>query len=61
MTVISVNDFVNNADKYFDMAMNEDIFIKTEKDTFKLVYKCKCPNKNDKNLVSEENICDGLE
>ena len=28
MAVVSSKDFVSNEDKYFEMAMNEDIFVK---------------------------------
>jgi len=38
MTVISSKEFVINENKYFDLAINEDICIKKDSNLFHLVY-----------------------
>jgi len=38
MTVISSREFVANQNKYFDMALNEDVCIKRGEDMFRLMY-----------------------
>jgi len=38
MTVISSKEFSVNQKKYFDLAVNEDVFIKRGKSTFHLMY-----------------------
>jgi len=37
MTVVSSKEFVTNQKKYFDLAVNEEVFIKRGKNTFHLV------------------------
>ena len=32
MTVVSTKEFVSNEDKYFDLALNEQVFVQREKD-----------------------------
>ena len=39
MTVISTKEFISNQNKYFDLAVNEDVFIKRENGMFHLIYK----------------------
>ena len=38
MMVVSSKEFISNQNKYFDMALNEDICIKWKEDMFQLVY-----------------------
>ena len=38
MTVVNSKEFVTNQKKYFNLAVNEDIFIKRGKNRFRLVY-----------------------
>jgi hypothetical protein len=38
MTVISSNDFIVNQNKYFGIAVNEDVCIEKDANMFKLVY-----------------------
>jgi hypothetical protein len=38
MTVVSSKEFVANHVKYYNLALNEDVFIKRGKDRFQLVY-----------------------
>ena len=45
MTVITSKEFVTNQKKYFDMAVNEDVFIKRDNDIF-VVTKAKDKDKN---------------
>jgi len=37
MTVVSSKEFVTNQKKYFDLAVNEEVFIKRGKNTFHLI------------------------
>jgi len=39
MTVVSSKEFVNNEDKYFDLAMNEQVFVQKGDNMFHLVYR----------------------
>ena len=39
MTVVSSKEFVSNDDKYFDMAVNEELCIKRGNNMFYLIYK----------------------
>jgi len=39
MTVVSSKEFVSNEDKYFDMAVNEELCIKRGNNVFYLIYK----------------------
>ena len=38
MTVINSREFALNQKRYFDLAINEDVFIKRGKNRFRLVY-----------------------
>ena len=38
MMVVSSKEFISNQNKYFDMALNEDVCIKRKEDMFQLVY-----------------------
>jgi len=38
MTVVSSREFLTNQKRYFDMAVNENIFIKRGKNRFRLAY-----------------------
>jgi len=38
MTVVSSKEFITNQKRYFDMAVNENIFIKRGKNKFRLVH-----------------------
>ena len=38
MTVVSSKEFIANEDKYFEMALNEDVCIKRDRYIFHLVY-----------------------
>jgi hypothetical protein len=37
MTIINSNEFFINQEKYFDMALNEDVYIRKNEDTFQLM------------------------
>jgi hypothetical protein len=37
MTIVSSKDFVTNDDVYFDLAINEELFIKRGKNVFQLI------------------------
>jgi len=39
MTVVSSKEFISNGDKYFDLAINENIVIKRGKSMFHLMYR----------------------
>ena len=39
MTVVSSKEFLSNEDKYFDMAVNEELCIKKDNNMFYLIYK----------------------
>ena len=39
MTVVSSKEFVSNQERYFDMAINEDVCIKREQNMFYLIYR----------------------
>jgi len=43
MTVVSTKEFNTNQDKYFDMALNEDICIKKGNSMFHLIYENQYP------------------
>ena len=49
MTVVSSKEFVSNEDKYFDLAMNEQVFVQKGDNMFLLVYSSldKTTNPND--------------
>jgi len=38
MTVVSSKEFIANQKKYFDLAVNEEVFIKRGKNAFRLLY-----------------------
>ena len=38
MIVVSSREFISNQNKYFDMALNEDVCIKRGEDMFRLMY-----------------------
>jgi len=46
MTVITTQEFAANQNKYFDMAVSQDICIKRNQDMFRLMY----------NIVDETNV-----
>jgi len=39
MTVISTKEFISNQEWYFDLAVNEDVFIKRRNGLFHLIFK----------------------
>jgi len=39
MTVVSSREFASNQSKYYNLAVNSDIFIKRDKNTFGLMHK----------------------
>ena len=39
MTVVSSKEFATNQEKYFEMAMNEQVFIQKDDNMFHLIYK----------------------
>ena len=39
MTVVSSKEFVRNEDKYFDLALNEQVFVKRGNCMFHILYK----------------------
>ena len=34
MTVVSIKEFANNQEKYFDIALNEQVYVQREEDIF---------------------------
>ena len=39
MTVVSSKEFISNGDKYFELALNEEIFVKRESDNILFIVK----------------------
>ena len=56
MTVISSKEFVSHQDKYFEMAMDEQVYIQKGDSMFLLVYK----DKNDMNIYHEASVYDEI-
>ena len=52
MTVISSKEFVSHHDKYFEMAMGEQVCIQQDDNMFLLVYQ----DKNDLNVYDEASV-----
>jgi len=52
MTVVSSKDFAGNQEKYFDLALDEQVFIQKDDNMFLLVYK----NINDMNIYHDANV-----
>ena len=50
MMVVSSKEFISNQNKYFDMALNEDVCIKRKEDMFQLVY----TNGHNTNMYNDE-------
>ena len=61
MTVVSSKEFVSNQKRYFDLAVNEELFIKRGKNVFHLM--CTTVNRNindtDKDDLDDEYITKG--
>jgi hypothetical protein len=51
MTIVSSKEFKTNQDKYFDMALNEQVYIKKGNNMFLLIYN----NVDDKNSENTYN------
>ena len=43
MTLVSSKEFSVNQDRYFDLAKNEDVFIKRNENRYRLVYEMQHP------------------
>ena len=43
MTLVSSKEFSVNQDRYFDLAKNEDVFIKRNENRYRLVYEMQQP------------------
>ena len=56
MTVVSSKEFVSNEDKYFDLALDERVFVKRGKNMFHLI----CGNNEDDydNLIESKAFAD---
>ena len=52
MTVVSSKEFVGNDDKYFDLALNEQVYIQKGDNMFLLLYK----NVDDMNIYHEASV-----
>jgi hypothetical protein len=52
MTVVSSKDFVRNEDKYFDLALEEQVCIQKGDNMFLLLYK----NVDDKNIYHDASV-----
>ena len=52
MTIVSTKEFNANQNKYFDMALDEQVFVKRGDHTFLLIYK----NIDDMNIYHEANV-----
>ena len=52
MTVVSSKEFVSHQDKYFEMAMDEQVFIQKGNSMFLLIYK----NIDDMNIYHEASV-----
>jgi hypothetical protein len=56
MTVVSSKEFVDNQKKYFDLAVNEELFIKRGKNVFHLICTTFDGNMNDVDDREDEYI-----
>ena len=52
MTVVSSKEFTSHQDKYFEMAMDEQVFIQNGDNMFLLIYK----NMDDMNIYHEASV-----
>jgi len=52
MTVVSSKDFAANQEKYFDLALDEQVFVKRGENIFLLISK----NVNDMNIYHEASV-----
>jgi len=52
MTVVSSKEFISNGDKYFDLALEEQVFIKRDDDIFLLIRK----NVDDMNIYHDASV-----
>jgi hypothetical protein len=52
MTVVSSKEFVGNEDKYFDLALDEQVFIQKGDNMFLLIYK----NVDDMNIYHDASV-----
>ena len=52
MTIVSSKEFVNNENKYFDMALEEHVYIQKDDNMFLLIYK----NVDDINIYHEASV-----
>ena len=52
MTVVSSKEFASHQDKYFDIALNEQVFIQKDNNMFLLVYK----NIDDTDIYHEASV-----
>ena len=56
MTVVSSKEFVGNQKRYFDLAVNEELFIKRGKNVFHLICTTSDNNMNDTDEQDDEYI-----
>ena len=54
MTVVSSKEFASHQDKYFEIAMEEQVYIQNGVNMFLLTYK----NMDEKNIYNESNVYD---
>ena len=52
MTVVSSKEFTSNQDKYFDMALDEQVYIQKGDNMYLLIYK----NTDDMNIYHEASV-----
>ena len=52
MTVVSSKEFIGNQEKYFDMAVSNDVFVKNGKYMFHILYK----KEDDMNIYHDANV-----
>jgi hypothetical protein len=52
MTIVSSKEFTTNQDKYFDMALNEQVYIKKGNNMFLLIYS----NVDDMNIYHDASV-----
>jgi len=56
MTVVSSKEFASHQDKYFEIAMEEQVYIKRGKDVFHLIYTTDNCNMNETDDQDDEYI-----